>query len=300
MKRTRWMLVTALLVSIAAAVLAVRTVSTTKQRELNRRISEQQNQAASLRREGKLTESLQTLERLQVLLMRSGRYQDALVASFEIEAWSRLASDRESPWDYVRIAEAYLGVGDRESFLDWMERAVNERSFLKLDYFESERLNDLEEDPRFRTIVAACAAQIGVGRTAKDFHVPLLDGSSFALSAQKGKVVLVDFWDVRCEPCRTEMPNLKEVFSDFKDKGLEIIGISLDTDRALLERYLGQADLPWKIACSLKGWGDDTAKLYKISATPSTWLIDRNGIVRYYDLRGTDLRRAVEALIEEL
>jgi peroxiredoxin len=138
-----------------------------------------------------------------------------------------------------------------------------------------------------------------LGRKAKDFRITLLDGSAFTLSAQSGKVVLIDFWDVRCPPCRREMPVLKNLFKDFKDKGLEIVGISLDTDRALLEDYVKKEKLPWKISCSLDGWNDSTATLYKISATPSTWLIDRHGVARYYAVRGEDLRRAVEELVRE-
>ena len=95
------------------------------------------------------------------------------------------------------------------------------------------------------------------------------------------------------------MPNLKDVYSEFKDCGLEIIGISLDTDSKLLEEYLKETALPWKIACSLEGWSDNTAKLYKVNATPSTWLIDRKGILRYCDLRGATLRQAIEELMRE-
>ena len=299
MKRIKWILVLALPLLIALSFLAVKTTRAVKQQKLIQKISDLQNEASALRKEEKFVEALDKLEELQVLLMNAGKYQDALITSFTMEEWSSTASDRKSPWNYVRIAEAYLGLGDREKYLDWMGRAVNERSFLKLDYFQDERLGAFKDDPRYKKMVAACAAQIGVGQMAKDFHVPLLDGSSFALSAQKGKVVLVDFWDVRCGPCRKEMPNLKEIFGDFKDKGLEIIGISLDTDKQLLERYLKDAALPWKITCSLEGWSDNTVKLYKISATPSTWLIDRKGIVRYYDVRGTKLRQAVDELIKE-
>jgi len=60
-----------------------------------------------------------------------------------------------------------------------------------------------------------------------------------------------------------------------------------------------QTELPWKIACSWNGWDDTTAKLYRISATPSTWLVDRRGVVRYCDVRGEELRTAVETLIAE-
>jgi peroxiredoxin/type II secretory pathway pseudopilin PulG len=300
MKRIKWILVLALLLLVALSLFAMRTFQTAKQEKLKQTISDLQSEASALRSDGKHAQALDKLEQLQVLLMNAGKYQDALSISLTMEKWSQMASDRRSPWNYVRIGEAYLGLGDRGRYLDWMERAVRERSFLKLDYFQDERLSAIKDDPRFKRIMDACAAQIGVGRTAKEFQVPLLDGSSFALSAQKGKVVLVDFWDVRCGPCRKEMPNLKEIFRDFRDRGLEIIGISLDTEKQLLEEYLKETALPWKIACSLDGWNDSTVKLYQISATPSTWLIDRKGIVRFYDVRGAKLRQAVEQLIAEI
>ncbi len=190
-------------------------------------------------------------------------------------------------------------MGHTDQFFEWLENAVAERRFSKLDYFGGSQLDSVRNLPRFKKLVAACAAILGVGRPAKDFQVALLDGSPFVLSAYRGKVVLIDFWDVRCAPCRREMPNLKAIYRDFRDKGLEVLGISLDTEKVLLADYLKEAALPWKIACSWDGWGDRTAKLYGISATPSTWLIDRRGIVRYYDARGEELRRAVEKLVAE-
>jgi len=282
--------------SVAGLVLATQTV---KQKEQRRQIDALQNEAAALIKEGRLAQAAAKFEQLQVLFMNAEMYRDALDASLKIEEVSQKASDRKSPWNYVRIAEAYLGMGEKDRYLDWMERAVYERSFSKLDYFQDARLNAVKDHPRYRRLVNACAKVIGVGQLAKDFQVTLLDGSSFGLHAQKGKVVLIDFWDVACGPCRREMPNLKEIFKDFKDRGLEIVGISMDTDKTLLHEYLNEAALPWKIACSFNGWSDSTAKLYKISATPSTWLIDRHGVVRYYDVRGAELRRAVDALIRE-
>jgi len=296
MMRKASVVLVVLTLSVAGLVLATQTV---KQKEERRQIDALQNEAAALIKEGRLTQAADKLEQLQVRFMNAEMYREALDASLKIEQVSQRASDRKSPWNYVRIAEAYLGMGEKDRYLDWMERAVYERSFSKLDYFQDARLNALKDHPRYKTLVNACAKVIGVGQPAKEFQVTLLDGSSFSLHAQKGKVVLIDFWDVACGPCRREMPNLKEIFKDFKDRGLEIVGISMDTDKTLLYRYVNEAALPWKIACSFDGWSDSTAKLYKISATPSTWLIDRQGVVRYYDVRGAELRRAVEALIRE-
>jgi peroxiredoxin len=256
-------------------------------------------EADALIREKKFAQAADTLEGLQMRLMKERRYEEALRVSFEIDDVAAKASERRSPWHYVRIGEVHLAMGHTDQYFEWVEKAIRERSFSRIEYFRGTHLDGIRIDPRFTTLTDACAAIVGVGEPAKDFEVTLLDGSPFRLSEQRGKVVLVDFWDVACAPCIREMPNLKAVYRDFKDRGLEILGISLDTDKPLLDGFLKKSALPWKIACSWDGWEDATAKLHQISATPSTWLIDRRGVVRYCDVRGEELRKAVERLVVE-
>jgi peroxiredoxin len=293
----------ALMVAVPAAIAiclaALPPAHAAKQVDAARQIQVLRGEADALIKEREFARASDKLEGLQMLLMKERQYPEALKVSFEIEEVAGKASERRSPWHYVRIGEVYLAMGHKDRFFEWVERAIRERSFSRQEYFRGAQLDPVRDDPRFQALLDACAAVIGVGREARDFEVRLLDGSPFRLSAQRGKVVLVDFWDVRCGPCRKEMPNLKAIYEEFKDRGLEILGISLDTEKPLLDDYLLQAALPWKITCSWDGWSDRTAKLYQISATPSTWLIDRRGVVRYCDVRGEELRKAVQVLITE-
>jgi peroxiredoxin len=299
MPRKRLILAAAVPLVIGVLLLGAAAVRVVKQAALERAVEDLRSQATTQAKDRQFVQAADTFERLQVLCMDSGRYQDALDASRVIEDVSRHIPGRRSPWNFVRIAEAYLGMGDRDRYFEWMQKAVDERSFSKVSYFQGTRLDPLRRDPRFTRLVAASSALVGVGTPARDFEVTLLDGSTFALSAQKGKVVVIDFWYVLCAPCREELPSLRAIHAEFKDQGLVMVGISLDTDRKLLDDYVKQAAIPWNLACSLGGWDDPTVKLYRISATPSTWVIDRHGVVRYYDLRGEALRRAVEALVRE-
>lgn len=250
-------------------------------------------------KEGKYELALDMLDEAQFQALKAGRFQEDLELSMRIEELSQRIPERKSPWNCLKIAEAYLGLGDRASALKWLERSVYERDFMNLEVLSGPPFNVLKDKPGYQALLAAAKMKIGLDREARDFQVSLLDGSTFRLSDQRGKVVLIDFWDVKCPPCRKEMPRLKEMFGEFRDRGLEIIGISLDTDRQLLTDYLKEAALPWKMICSYKGWGDDTAVLYKISATPSTWLIDRKGLLRHHNLRGEKLKQAVRNLLEE-
>ncbi len=231
------------------------------------------------------------------LLLKTGAFQEAVQTGMNIEDLGRKISERKSPWDCLKIADAYLGLKEYDKALDWIEKAVRERDFIKIEVMKGEPYAPLRESPRFQELLAGIEENLGLGLPALDFQVTLLDGTPFTLSAQKGKVVLIDFWDVRCSPCRKAMPHLKELHEKFADRGLFILGISLDTEQELLSDYLRKADLPWKMTCSFKGWNDETVKLYRINSTPSTWLIDRQGVLRYIDLSGEELTQAVLRLL---
>jgi peroxiredoxin len=231
------------------------------------------------------------------LLLKTGAFREALENGFVLDELSRKISTRKSPWNCLKIADAYLGLKDWENAMVWIEKAVYERGFIRRDIFNSKEYAPLKNNPRLIKVIAAIEKKIGLNLPAKIFTVQLLDGASFSLSEQRGKVVLIDFWDVNCPPCRKEMPNLKKLHQEFAGKGLVIVGISLDTDRTLLQNYLKEISPEWKMACSFQGWEDATAKLYLINATPSSWLIDRQGILRHINLRGEELYAAVKALL---
>lgn len=238
-------------------------------------------------------------DRKQYMLQLLGKFDEALTVAFELEEMSKQLRKRESPWNYLKIADSYFGLHDLDNTLEWIGKAVYERGFRKYRFFERDKYAVLQSDQRLQKMIRDMKDAIGLQHPAKDIAISLLDGEKFELASQKGKVVLIDFWDVACPPCIRAMPELRDLYVDFGSKGLELVGISLDTDKELLEGFLEKNDIPWKIACSYDGWKDETAILYGINATPSTWLIDRNGILQHQNLSGAELRSAVEELIGE-
>jgi thiol-disulfide isomerase/thioredoxin len=154
--------------------------------------------------------------------------------------------------------------------------------------------------PKYREMRKQIEANAGIGRPAVDFSAILMNGDAYRLSERRGKVVLVDFWSTSCVPCRKELPNLRELQAAHSRKGFEIVSINLDTDKAVLERYLKENPTPGEIVFSGKGFDDDIAQLYEVSWVPSYWLVDRAGVLRYFDVRGKDLASAVKQLIKEI
>jgi len=104
-----------------------------------------------------------------------------------------------------------------------------------------------------------------------------LDGQSFDLAKLKGKVVLVNYWATWCAPCRKEMPKLDAFYRRYHDRGLEIIGISIDFDRDLdkARRVAQGVSYPTAVAKSISDDGFGIPK-----GVPITWIIDRDGKVR--------------------
>ena len=125
-----------------------------------------------------------------------------------------------------------------------------------------------------------------------------LDGREVDVAKLKGKVVLLDFWATWCGPCVAGIPELREVYDRFYDRGFEVVGISLDTDRSALERFVKEKGLPWPQYFDGKGWDNTIAAKYGIHAVPSLWLVGRDGKV--VDQCGRfDLSEKVTKLVAE-
>jgi len=110
-------------------------------------------------------------------------------------------------------------------------------------------------------------------------------------------VILLQFWSTWCSPCVAESRFLRDYYGQLKDKGFEIVGISLDSDITKVTEFTAAKKIPWKQACSGKVWDDDTVKIYGVNNLPTYFLIDRNGVLRSIDLKGEELKKAVEELL---
>lgn len=144
--------------------------------------------------------------------------------------------------------------------------------------------------------LTTCGGDPWIGRPAVDFAAEDLTGKRISLSDYRGKVVLLDFWATWCGPCLAELPNVKQVHDKYKDKGLVVIGISLDRDRSRLQSFVMQQGVHWPQIFE-GGGGYNIAQLYRVNAIPSTFLLDREGVIRYTNLRGPRLERSVVRLL---
>jgi peroxiredoxin len=139
-----------------------------------------------------------------------------------------------------------------------------------------------------------------IGSKAPDFSQTDAGGKLISLSSLKGKYILIDFWASWCAPCRAENPNVVKVYHKYKDKGLVIIGVSLDgkTTKSAWLSAIKKDGLPWTEVSDLKGFDNEAAKLYGIHAIPQNFLLKANGVVIGKNLRGDELQKKIASLLD--
>lgn len=120
------------------------------------------------------------------------------------------------------------------------------------------------------------------GKTYINFTQTDVNGNAFTMSdvVGKSKVIILDFWASWCPDCRKANPELVALYNRLKDKGLDIVSVSLDTDAEKWKKAIADDKLTWKNHVSdLKGWGNEVAGLYTIAFIPQTIIIDANGVI---------------------
>ncbi|MCF8298189.1 MAG: AhpC/TSA family protein [Saprospiraceae bacterium] len=138
-----------------------------------------------------------------------------------------------------------------------------------------------------------------IGEIAPEIVQADTSGKMVSLSSLRGKVVLIDFWASWCGPCRRESPNMVRIYNQYKDKGFEIFGVSLDKSA---EGWIGAIEkdkLSWTHVSDLKYWQSVPAKEYGVSSIPFTYLIDKNGRIIAKGLRGAELEQKLAEIFGE-
>ena len=141
-----------------------------------------------------------------------------------------------------------------------------------------------------------------IGKIAPEFSANTPDGKVLGLKDVKDKVTIIDFWAAWCGPCRRENPNLVKVYKKYHDKGLEIIGISLDgtmrqpDPSKAWKKAIADDKLTWPQISNLKYFNGPIAQMYAIQAIPASFVLDADGKIVAKNLRGP----ALEAKISEL
>ena len=122
-------------------------------------------------------------------------------------------------------------------------------------------------------------------RVAPDFTLPLLDGGQVRLSSYRGKVVLLDFWATWCVPCRAETPHFVELQQKYGDRGLQIIGVSMDDSPDPVRPFVQQFHVNYPV---VMGTADVGSAYGGVLGLPIAFLLDREGKIQAKHIGATD------------
>ncbi len=136
-----------------------------------------------------------------------------------------------------------------------------------------------------------------LGATAPDLSGPSPDGKMIALADLRGRYVLVDFWASWCPPCRIENRHYVELYRNYRDRGFEILAVSVDQNGAAWRSGIAEDKATWLHISDLAGWKTPLAARYNVSALPASYLLDPSGKIIAKDARGD---RLTALLVEHL
>ena len=136
---------------------------------------------------------------------------------------------------------------------------------------------------------------------APNFTLDALNGGTKSLKDYRGKVVLVDFWSIKCPPCRRAVPHLVTLYNKYKDQGFVALGVSFDRkDMEDLKSFVSEFDVDYPILLGTM----DVARAYGVRSIPSMFLLDKQGHIRLHRIGfneeiGNEIETELKTLLKE-
>jgi len=161
--------------------------------------------------------------------------------------------------------------------------------------------SDDEKIKKMATRLEGIARRLDLVGKPIELEGKLLDGQVFDWNSYRGKVVLIDFHASWCGPCRMEVPNVLKNYKAYHDKGFEVVGVNMDTDPKLAQKYIDDTGAKFPTIYSedpkAQGWEAPLAVKYGVNAIPRVILVDKDGNVVSTNARGPKLAKLLEQLL---
>jgi len=127
-------------------------------------------------------------------------------------------------------------------------------------------------------VIVPAASALDAGAKMPEIGLKDLSGKTVDLAALSGKVVIVDFWATWCAPCKEELPELEKFHKKYAAKGLAIVGVSIDKEAGVVKPFLDKLKISFPV---VHDGAHSLAGKYSPPRMPSSYIVDKKGIVRY-------------------
>jgi len=138
---------------------------------------------------------------------------------------------------------------------------------------------------------------VALGVIAPEIILPDSTGKTLNINDLKGKYTLIDFWASWCGPCLLQVPDLKEAYDDYHEKGFEIIGVSVDKKGKRWKNTIQKYEMNWPHLSDLKGWESKAARDYNVTFIPFNLLLDEEGRIIAKNLHSAELQEKLAELL---
>lgn len=135
------------------------------------------------------------------------------------------------------------------------------------------------------------------GFAAPDFTLETLNGQTVSLLSLRGQAVLINFWATWCPPCRAEMPAIQQVYDRYRDRGFTVLAVNLQESDAQVAAFAEQLGLTFPIPMDRSG---SVFAQYRVRALPSTFFIDKRGIIQNVTVGGPMAEAFIESHVADL
>jgi peroxiredoxin len=189
-----------------------------------------------------------------------------------IQCISTVAEKAKADDTVLEFALNQMLVGFYESGME------NISTYIIDNYINGESCGDADLSNIIKS-TAESIQRLSIGATPPNIVMTGLNGQSVDLMkmAAAKKYTLVMFWSSWCEHCKGEAPEVKQCYAQWKPKGFEMIGVSVDTNKQLWENAVKERAFEFPNVCGMKQWDSKVAKDYRVTKTPAFFLIDSSG-----------------------
>lgn len=251
-----------------------------------------------LARQDKLDEALTEIDQTLASSKDDALKTEGLYAKAQIVAMKNEAD----PSVAMPVVEEFLKLAPKDrrapNLLAMLMRGTEDPT--KKAAIEDRILKDYADSPYAGMVLGARKQREAIGKPFELEFTDAIKETQVSMKGLKGKVVVIDFWATWCGPCIAEIPNMKRIYAEYKDKGVEFIGVSLDQPKEkggldALKDYVAKNELQWPQYYQGNYWNSEFSKGWGINSIPAVFIVDADG-----NLYSTEARGKLETLIPKL